>query len=61
MTTRDIDLEDINEHIARDDEAKRAGTEEATARIVAWLRSPQCPWDYSERVADDIERGEHLK
>jgi hypothetical protein len=67
MTTRDIDLEDINEHIARDDAAKVAGVLQERARVLAYLRSAAATTgDRVERVslllqAKCIERGEHLR
>lgn len=60
-----FDPDAIDVHVARDDEAKRAGVVEAEARIVAWLRRmPGRPSDdrlVAADIARDIERGEHRR
>jgi len=65
--TADIDLDDINEHVARDDEAKTAGAAEERAAVVTWLRerAKSMPgWTEHREIdacAELIKRGEHRR
>lgn len=66
-STADIDLDDINEHVARDDDAKRAGAAEERRAVVRWLKSDNgrravmaSGLDMFE-LSRLIERGEHRR
>jgi hypothetical protein len=67
-----FDIDDIEHHVARDDEAKAAGRAAERAAIVAFLRSwakateSSCGRqgarsDEVDDMADRIERAEHLR